>query len=121
MSKRHLVKMSALFRNPILLSCIKQHKIYLVSNTSNNINQVNVRLFGNNSRNTFGRTYRASKQTIAVPKSRSLKEILTQPTTGAPFSIGAGAVAGASFLGLGALCYYGLGLSNQASTYENSL
>ncbi|VDN40370.1 unnamed protein product [Gongylonema pulchrum] len=38
------------------------------------------------------------------------------PTTGKPFAYGAAAVAGASLLGIGALCYYGLGLSKQGQS-----
>ncbi|VDN06241.1 unnamed protein product [Thelazia callipaeda] len=41
----------------------------------------------------------------------TLKERLMGPTTGKPFVYGSAAVAGASLLGIGALCYYGLGLS----------
>lgn len=36
------------------------------------------------------------------------------------FSIGKGALAGGSLLGLGALCYYGLGFSNEAGALEKS-
>lgn len=37
------------------------------------------------------------------------------------YSLGKGAAAGAAGIGLGALCYYGLGLSNEASIQHNSL
>lgn len=37
------------------------------------------------------------------------------------FNVGKGAVAGASALGLGALCYYGLGLSNEPGAMERSM
>ncbi len=36
------------------------------------------------------------------------------------FSIGRGAVAGGAACGLGALCYYGLGLSSEVGTIETS-
>ena len=36
------------------------------------------------------------------------------------FSIGKGALAGASAIGLGALCFYGLGLSSQTGALEES-
>lgn len=42
------------------------------------------------------------------------------PTEGTPFKIGAGAVAGGAAVGLGALCFYGLGLSNEAGALEKS-
>lgn len=40
------------------------------------------------------------------------------PTSGAPFSIGQGAVAGAAALGLGGLVFYGLGMSNEVGALE---
>lgn len=36
------------------------------------------------------------------------------------FNIGKGALAGGAVVGLGALCYYGLGLSNEAGALEKS-
>ncbi|QQP55130.1 Growth hormone-inducible transmembrane protein [Caligus rogercresseyi] len=50
---------------------------------------------------------------------------IKEPTTGSniktPFAIGQGAVAGASVIGLGALAFYGLGLSNTPGTLEKSV
>ncbi|VDN84350.1 unnamed protein product [Brugia pahangi] len=46
----------------------------------------------------------------------SLKERLMGPTTGKPYTYGSAAVAGASLLGIGALCYYGLGLSKEGQS-----
>ena len=43
------------------------------------------------------------------------------PTTGLPFNIGQGFVAGSALFGVGALCYYGMGLSNATGIYERSL
>ena len=37
------------------------------------------------------------------------------------FTLGRGLVAGASALGIGALCFYGLGLSNEPGTMERSV
>lgn len=37
------------------------------------------------------------------------------------FNVGRGAVAGGAVLGLGALCYYGLGLSQEAGALEKSM
>ncbi|CAG7819103.1 unnamed protein product [Allacma fusca] len=42
------------------------------------------------------------------------------PTQGTAFGIGQGAVMGAAVFGIGALCYYGLGLSSQPGTLEYS-
>ena len=43
------------------------------------------------------------------------------PASGTAFSMGQGALAGASALGLGALAYYGLGLSNQVGTVDRAV
>jgi len=51
----------------------------------------------------------------------SLKERLMQPTTGLPFAVGRGVVIGASALGLGALSFYGLGMSGQMGALDRSL
>ncbi|GMR31165.1 hypothetical protein PMAYCL1PPCAC_01360, partial [Pristionchus mayeri] len=50
----------------------------------------------------------------------TLKQRLLGPTTGKPFVIGAIATAGASAVGLGALAYYGMGLSKEMSLLEES-
>ncbi|CAG2182380.1 unnamed protein product, partial [Oppiella nova] len=54
-------------------------------------------------------------------KKQTLKERLMSPTTGLPFNIGRGVVAGSALFGIGALCYYGLGLSHSAGIYERSM
>lgn len=115
--------MSFVLRSPLLVNCLKTRQVVVLTNLGRQSLLGNVRQIGNNTRSTGGRTGRVfARQTgIAEKPTRSLKEILMQPTSGMPFSIGAGAVAGGSILGLGALCYYGLGLSKTAGTYENSL
>jgi len=62
----------------------------------------------------------ASRQSHAA-RRKTLKEASAQPTSGLPFSIGQGAVAGASALGLGALAFYGLGFGNQAGAIDKSI
>ena len=37
------------------------------------------------------------------------------------FTMGQGLLAGASAVGLGALCYYGLGLSNEVGTVDKAV
>jgi len=67
-------------------------------------------------------TLRSDKHFIRRAKERmGIKERAMQPTSGAPFSIGQGVLLGASAFGLGSLCYYGLGLSNEPGTLERSL
>lgn len=65
----------------------------------------------------FGRRKMAQTET----KSQTLKEKLMAPAGEGAFSLGRGLVAGASALGIGALCFYGLGLSNEAGTMERSV
>ena len=43
------------------------------------------------------------------------------PSTGGAFSIGQGALAGASVVGLGALAFYGLGLSNEVGAVDRAV
>src|SRR5690625_2046281 len=105
--------MSFVLRSPILVNCLKTRQALVLTNPGRQTLFNNVRLFGNNSKSSGGRASRVyARQTVAEGKpTRSLKEILLQPTSGAPFALGSSAVAGASLVGLGALCYYGLGLS----------
>uniref|UniRef100_A0A1A9V6J6 Growth hormone-inducible transmembrane protein n=1 Tax=Glossina austeni TaxID=7395 RepID=A0A1A9V6J6_GLOAU len=56
-----------------------------------------------------------------VKDGQSLKEKLMGPPSESAYSMGKGAAAGAAGIGLGALCYYGLGLSHQASIQDNAL
>ena len=49
---------------------------------------------------------------------RSLKERLMGPTTGTPFTVGQISVAAASGVGIGALCFYGLGLGKEAGAFD---
>ncbi|GAB6023961.1 hypothetical protein CHUAL_008691 [Chamberlinius hualienensis] len=69
------------------------------------------RSYANEARSAFRRATRR----------RTLKEIVLAPSTGAAFGIGKAAVAGASALGLGALCYYGLGLSSEVGAIDRSV
>ena len=50
-----------------------------------------------------------------------MKEMAMSPTTGTPFSIGQGFLAGASAIGLGGLMFYGLGFSNEVGAAEKAL
>ena len=106
----------------MLTNCIRSRETLVLTNSIRQSLPNNVRQFGNNSSRGSGRTGRVyAKQTIEVKKpTRSLKEILLQPTSGASFSLGSSAVAGASLVGLGSLCYYGLGMSKSAGIYDNS-
>ena len=51
-------------------------------------------------------------------RRRTLKEVASAPTKGTPFAVGQGAVAGGAVVGLGALAYYGLGLSSESGAVD---
>jgi len=73
-----------------------------------------VRLMANDARQTVGR---ASHQA----RRRTMKEMAMAPTSGTPFSIGQGFLAGASAIGLGGLVFYGLGFSNEIGAAEKAM
>lgn len=62
-----------------------------------------------------------ARQPRTYARRRTLKEIATQPTQGLPFQVGTAAVAGGALFGLGALAYYGLGLSNKSGFIDQSM
>lgn len=51
----------------------------------------------------------------------TLKERMMAPPSENAYGIGKGAAAGAAAIGLGALCFYGLGLGKESSIYNNSM
>ncbi|XP_054005887.1 growth hormone-inducible transmembrane protein-like [Hylaeus anthracinus] len=69
------------------------------------------RLFANDGRSAFTRSARRSRTSTITEQAMS-------PAGETAFNIGKGAVAGGAVLGLGALCYYGLGLSPSAGAIE---
>ncbi|XP_046401946.1 growth hormone-inducible transmembrane protein [Ischnura elegans] len=71
-----------------------------------------VRNFANDARETF--TSRAARR-------RTLREQAMAPAGETAFSIGKGAVVAGSALGLGALCFYGLGLSNKEGAIDRAM
>ncbi|XP_059168004.1 growth hormone-inducible transmembrane protein-like [Physella acuta] len=54
-------------------------------------------------------------------KRKTLKETLMAPASETPFNIGKGVVAGGAAIGIGALCFYGLGLSNSPGAIERAV
>ncbi|XP_050392756.1 growth hormone-inducible transmembrane protein [Patella vulgata] len=54
-------------------------------------------------------------------EKRSLKEMAMAPAGESAFKVGRGVVAGASVVGIGALCYYGLGMSNELGAIDRSI
>ncbi|KAK2707473.1 hypothetical protein QYM36_015241 [Artemia franciscana] len=69
---------------------------------------------------SLGNNYR-SALTRRAAKGRTFKETIMAPAGETAFNIGKASVAGASALGLGALCYYGLGMSSQLGAVDRSL
>ncbi|XP_038060326.1 growth hormone-inducible transmembrane protein-like [Patiria miniata] len=53
-------------------------------------------------------------------KSKTLKEMAATPADGSAISVGRGALAGAAAVGIGALCYYGLGMSKDVGALERA-
>uniref|UniRef100_A0A8D8XMY6 Growth hormone-inducible transmembrane protein n=1 Tax=Cacopsylla melanoneura TaxID=428564 RepID=A0A8D8XMY6_9HEMI len=68
-----------------------------------------VRSFNDNARSKF----RTAEQ-----RRKTLTETVMKPAGESAFKIGQGAVAGGAALGLGALCYYGLGLSSERGAVD---
>jgi FtsH-binding integral membrane protein len=56
-----------------------------------------------------------------APRQRTLKEIVMAPAGEGAFTAGKGFALGASALGLGGLCFYGLGLSSEPGAIERSM
>lgn len=70
------------------------------------------RLYSQQSRDTVWKSARARRRAFA--------DTVSKPVGDTAFTIGRGAVAGGAAFGLGSLCYYGLGLSNEVGTLETS-
>ncbi|KAL3280654.1 hypothetical protein HHI36_003890 [Cryptolaemus montrouzieri] len=100
-----LLIVSRVCRTPTISSLQKLNSLRNVPKS-----QCLVRLYASEGRDAAARAARRT----------TLKERVMQPTSGTPYAIGAGVVAGASVLGMGALCYYGLGLSSQASIMDHA-
>ncbi|KRZ07882.1 Growth hormone-inducible transmembrane protein, partial [Trichinella zimbabwensis] len=83
----------------------------LKQSTNGGFSLESIRLFAS-------RSYRSAGQAV---RRKTLKEILTQPATETPFFAGKLAVAGGAALSIGALCYYGLGLSSESGILEQSM
>uniref|UniRef100_A0A0K8TSG9 Putative growth hormone-induced protein n=1 Tax=Tabanus bromius TaxID=304241 RepID=A0A0K8TSG9_TABBR len=65
---------------------------------------------------------RDSRESVTRARARpTLKERIMAPAGPNAFALGKGALAGGSVIGLGALCYYGLGLSSKANILDNSM
>ncbi|XP_067006990.2 growth hormone-inducible transmembrane protein [Anabrus simplex] len=56
-----------------------------------------------------------------LARRRTLREQAMAPAGETAFNIGQGAMVGGGILGLGALCYYGLGLSKQAGAIDQAM
>jgi len=79
-----------------------------------------VRQFVQESRNQGQRVSHAARRK-AQGVGASIGEAVKAPSQGTAFNVGQGALAGASVLGLGALAFYGLGLSNQTGAADRAM
>ncbi|KAF5274699.1 hypothetical protein FQA39_LY07091 [Lamprigera yunnana] len=61
------------------------------------------------------------RQSVRRARQKTLREKIMAPAGEGAFTIGKGAIAGGAAVGVGALCYYGLGLSNEAGAAEKSI
>jgi len=73
------------------------------------------RLFVQDSGNSAG------QRVSHAARRKGLKEMVNAPSQGTAFNVGQGALAGASVMGIGALAYYGLGLSNTAGAADRAM
>ncbi|XP_055874996.1 growth hormone-inducible transmembrane protein-like [Biomphalaria glabrata] len=89
------VVLSGLSRQPIKLSALNN----------------NVRLYVSESKSGIGR----------YAKRKTLKESLMSPASETPFNLGKGLVAGGAVVGIGALCFYGLGLSSSPGALDRAV
>nr|XP_018911753.1 PREDICTED: growth hormone-inducible transmembrane protein-like [Bemisia tabaci] len=79
---------------------------------------------GNSANLSISRCYVQQFKDRTTRLGRLNKTVIGTEASAAPeaaFNLGKGAVAGGAVLGLGALCYYGLGLSSQPGILENSM
>ncbi|EDW66279.1 growth hormone-inducible transmembrane protein [Drosophila novamexicana] len=74
-------------------------------------------------RNYARHPVRNTRNPVAVeqPRAPTLKEKLMAPPSANAYSMGKGAVAGAAVVGLGALCYYGVGMGKHTSIADNAI
>jgi len=66
-----------------------------------------------------GSTFRAAAPKVV--RRRTLMETLKAPASDTPFVVGRAFALGGGVVGLGYLCYYGLGLSDKPGTLEQSM
>lgn len=69
----------------------------------------------------YARDVKGSTNWTTRAERQTLRERAMAPPGPAAYSIGKGALAGGAALGIGALCFYGLGFGSGTSTLDNSL
>merc|ERR1719400_2970011 len=95
----------------LTLSCVRIN----LTNGSVKAPSHTVRLFMQESGQTGG------QRVSHAARRKGLKEMVNAPSQGTAFNIGQGALAGASALGIGALAFYGLGLSNKEGAADKAM
>ncbi|XP_062138287.1 lanC-like protein 3 homolog isoform X1 [Drosophila sulfurigaster albostrigata] len=75
----------------------------------------------NSVRNYARQTVRSTRAPVEQARAPTLKEKLMAPPSANAYSMGKGAAAGAAVVGLGALCYYGVGMGKHTSIADNAI
>ncbi|PSN42620.1 Growth hormone-inducible transmembrane protein [Blattella germanica] len=99
---------SATYVQPIIRPAVHTNLI----RTFINDGRSSVRTFANDARDAYGR---------AARRRATLKEQAMAPAGDTAFNVGKGALAGGAALGLGALCFYGLGLSSKPGAIDQAI
>ncbi|OQR72672.1 growth hormone-inducible transmembrane protein-like [Tropilaelaps mercedesae] len=74
----------------------------------------------NHSIRQFMQQQKTTRLERIMERRKTLKELAMEPATDSAFQAGKGLLAGASVVGLGALCYYGLGMSSEIGAVERA-
>lgn len=77
--------------------------------------------YTNQGKNYANEARGAFRRSRISARSPSLKERLLAPEQGTAFNLGKGLLLGASAFGIGSLCYYGIGLSQEPGAVEKSM
>ncbi|RZF37530.1 hypothetical protein LSTR_LSTR008568 [Laodelphax striatellus] len=91
-----------------IIRVVQNSKLPSTKSTSNEL----FRLYSNEGRGSW---------TKASPRRRTIKEIAMQPASGTAINVGTAAVAGGAAVGIGALCFYGLGFASKPGAIDRSM
>lgn len=98
----------------VISTSLLKNAIQNASKPNSQFNLTSVRKYADGSK------FRTRAERIIERERPTLKERAMAPPGQNAYAIGKGALAGGSALGIGALCFYGLGLGSGTNTLENS-